>query len=489
VEGVAEETQGCQVTRRDFVLSLPWAGSLGSATPQDEFGFERGPWGGPAIVRKLYLSRRSSAWPYPGADLRRDVAEIDRYLSELELKYPNQIRFSGGEVVQEDMESSAWLSELGDADAVLAFTLNDYIPRLLQKVVDAGRPTLIFSRPYSGHDWTMLAAFTQKGAKADVLASSDLGDLDRYVRLFGSIHHLRNSKVLLISTPARHPRTDGFEREFGTKFSFPSYLDLKAAYDSVDVKLARKAAEEFVRSASKVVEPSPAEIVDSLRLYLGLRKLLVQEKANAISIDCLGGFGRGELPAYPCVGFSKLSDLGLYGVCQCDLFSTMTQLLVTSFSGMPGFVSDPVIDASRNEVIHAHCVAPTALRGIGTSSPYIIRSHLEDNKGVSLQVLAPVGDAVTVAKFADAKRIMVSSGNVTGNVDDPRGCRTKIRTRVDNALVLLQRWSAALNSVTTYQPTRTDFLHRVVFFGDHVADLERLGRLAGFQVVHEARSW
>jgi len=28
-------------------------------------------------------------------------------------------------------------------------------------------------------------------------------------------------------------------------------------------------------------------------------------------------------------------------------------------------------------------------------------------------------------------------------------------------------------------------LHRVVFYGDHVWPIERLGRLTGFQVVHE----
>ena len=81
----------------------------------------------------------------------------------------------------------------------------------------------------------------------------------------------------------------------------------------------------------------------------------------------------------------------MYGVCEADFQSTMTQLLVTSFSGKPGFVSVPTFDTSRNEVIHAHCVAATCLRGLGGErSPYIVRTHMEDEKGVSIQVEMPV---------------------------------------------------------------------------------------------------
>ena len=275
-------------------------------------------------------------------------------------------------------------------------------------------------------------------------------------------------------------------RQYGTSFGFPSYLDLKAAYEAAPADKARELAGEFIRAAERVVEPKPEEIVDSFRLHLAIEALLEAEKANAVAIDCLGGFGRGDLPAYPCVSFSRLNDEGRYGVCECDLESTMTQLLVTPFSRMPGFVSDPVFDTSRNEVIHAHCVSARRLTGLDRApAPYRVRSHLEDHKGVSMQVLAPAGGPVTVARFADPKKMMVSRGEAIGNADDERGCRTKIRTRVPDAGRLLANWSAALNTGPEMPGTR-DLLHRVVFYGDHIRDIERLGRLLAFQVVHEA---
>lgn len=443
-----------------------------------------GPWDGPALVKKIYLGGRPG-WPRPDANLEQDRAEIEERLGELARRYPDQIRFAGGEMVRSAEEVAAWLKQASDADLILAFNMVTIIHPMLRVLVESGKPTLLFARPYAGHDWTHAAIYMQRGAKLELIASSDFADLDPYVPLFRTVHHLRHSRVLLVSPPAARPATEGFTQQFGTQFGFPSYGDLKAAYEAASLEEARKLAAEFIKAAVRVVEPSEQEIVNSLRLYLGLREVLRKERANAIAIDCLGGFGRGDLPAYPCIAFSRFNDAGLYGVCENDLDSAMTQLLVTSFSGKPGFVTDPVFDTSRNEVIHAHCVSATRLRGIHSEpSPYLVRSHLEDHKGASLQVLAPAGEPVTVARFAGPKKLLVSTGEAVGNVDDERGCRTKIRTKVTDARKLLAGWSAALNTGPAMPGTR-DLLHRVLFYGDHVEAIERLGRLLGFQVVHE----
>ena len=146
--------------------------------------------------------------------------------------------------------------------------------------------------------------------------------------------------------------------------------------------------------------------------------------------------------------------------------------MITGYSGKPGFVSDPTFDTSRNEVIHAHCVAATRMWGIGgPACPYILRSHMEDNKGVSVQVEMPVHETITCAKFSDPKTLLISTAEVTGNIDGPRGCRTKMVTRVVDARKLVEGWSGGL--------------HRVIFYGDQVEAVRRMGRLMGFKVVQE----
>lgn len=129
---------------------------------------------------------------------------------------------------------------------------------------------------------------------------------------------------------------------------------------------------------------------------------------------------------------------------------------------------------SRNEVIQSHCVAPTALYGPGgPRSPYILRTHLETAAGVSLQVLLPIGETVTVARFENPRRLLASTAEVLGNIDSPDGCRTQIRTRVRDARKLLEGYSGGLG------------VHRVSFYGDYLEPLRKMGRLMGFEVVRE----
>ena len=178
-------------------------------------------------------------------------------------------------------------------------------------------------------------------------------------------------------------------------------------------------------------------------------------------------------------------DLGLTGVCEADMDSTLTQLILTYAFGVPGFVSDPVIDTSNNTVIHAHCVSATRMDGpSGPRAPYIIRSHLEDDKGASLQVRMRIGQVITTAKLVNLDTMLISTGTITDTPDVDRGCRTKIRTRVKDGEKLLASWGAALTPGPGMPGTR-DLLHRVVFYGDHTKEVARLGRLLGFQLVEE----
>jgi L-fucose isomerase-like protein len=359
-------------------------------------------------------------------------------------------------------------------DGVLMVPVSQPTPPLRALVDALTVPGLFFSRPYATHAWSSIAELRRSGRKLDVIASSSYGDLDPYMRMFRTVHHMRKSKVLVgAATPAgRQGAADAYSKHFGTTFKFVTGPEFRNAFDAVDERQARKEAGEFVGGALRVVEPSQKEILDGVRFYIALKRMLEHEKANALTIDCFGTLAANTLPGYPCIAWSKFNDAGLYGVCEGDLASTMTQLLVTSYSGMPGFVSDPVFDTSRNEVIHAHCVSATKMKGInGPASPYIIRNHLETNEGAVVQVLMPSNETITVARFTGPTRFLMSTAEVTGPVDSDRGCRTQIRTRVSDAEKWLQSFSAGL--------------HRVIFYGDHTEALERMGRLMGFQAVRE----
>jgi len=460
------------LTRRHFGLSLCGL-PFGFAAAAEEFGSM--PWNQPAIVAKVYLaSPKVIHWPKPTLDVSQDVAEVEARLAEVQRKHSHNVRFVGGEIIRSGSDMRPWLEKVGDIDGVLIVPITQPMPALGELLNAVNVPCLFFSRPYATHGWSGIADLQKSGKKIDVVATSSYGDLDPYMRAFRTVHHLRKSKVLVgAATPGRRQQTtDAFTKQFGTSFKFVTGPELKAAFDGADERQAQKEADDFTRGALRVVEPSQKEIRDGLRFYLALQNMLKQEKANAFTIDCFGTLAANTLPGYPCIAWSKFNDAGLYGVCEADLASTMTQMLVTSYSGMPGFISDPVFDISRNEVIHAHCVAATKMKGInGPSSPYIIRNHLETNEGAVLQVLMPSGETITVARFTSPTKILVSTAEVTGPVDSDRGCRSQIRTRVPDAERWLRNFTAGL--------------HRVIFYGDYVKDIERMGRLMGFDVTRE----
>jgi hypothetical protein len=463
-------TASLDLTRRQFGMTLAAANASSvvmAATGEDA------PWSGPAIVRKVFVGIPKPTWPRPDLDFKQEMAGISGKLDELERRHPGLVRFTGGEWLKAPGDVEPWAKGLSDVDAVLLLDLTSSTSGIYAALDKVDIPKLLFTRPITG--WAFLdgARWIQQGRKCDMVASSSFEDLAPHLPMLRTMHHLRHSKVLIVREGASaRGGAEGFTRQFGTAMAFPSYQDLKAAYDAVDPGKARDEAREFTRGALKVVEPSASDIEKAARFHLAMKAVLAEEKANAITIDCLGGFHRGDLPAYPCMAWSKLNDEGLYGVCESDLLSTMTQLLLTSYSGRPGFVSDPSFDIHRNEVIHAHCVAATCMKGVGgKNSPYIIRSHMEDNQGVSVQVQMPLGEVVTCAKFSAPDTFLVSTGEVTSNLDSPRGCRTKIVTKVADARKFVEGYTGGL--------------HRVLFYGDYVRAVERMGRLMGFRVVKE----
>ena len=118
------------------------------------------------------------------------------------------------------------------------------------------------------------------------------------------------------------------------------------------------------------MSPRPTRSSRSAAMYVGMRDLMKQHGARAIAINCLGGFYGGHMAAYPCLGFSQLNNDGFVGACEADMKSTLTMLAMSRLVGRPGYISDPVIDTSKNQIIYAHCVAMTRVDGPkGTPNP------------------------------------------------------------------------------------------------------------------------
>jgi hypothetical protein len=239
----------------------------------------------------------------------------------------------------------------------------------------------------------------------------------------------------------------------GVTFIPISFEELAAAHDAADQAGAHAFADRWIEEAQDVVEPSRAEIVGSGAMYVAMQDLLRKHNASGISINCLGGFYGGHLKAYPCLGFSQFNNDGLVGGCEADQMSALTMAVMGTLVGRPGFISDPVIDTSKNQIIYAHCVAMTKPFGSdGPVNPYRIRSHSEDRNGASIQSLLPAGYMTTTLELNPVSRqVLMHQAKTCGNNPSDMACRTKLEANVKGDIEkLTENWRMGWHRVTFY---------------------------------------
>jgi len=294
------------------------------------------------------------------------------------------------------------------------------------------------------------------------------------VKCFACLKKMRSAVILDVIDREPDEDAPAIQEVFGTKVVKISAEQVNKAYRKADRAQAREMAKRWIEEAEKIVEPSREEIEKSAVMYVAMRDLMREHRAPAITIDCLTLFYGGKLPAYPCLGFFQLNNDGLVGACEADLESTLTMLLVSNLVGRPGYISDPVIDTSKNQIIYAHCVAPSKVFGPqGSSNPYHIRSHSEDRKGAVVRSLMPLGEMTTTIKFSPTrKEVVIHQAKTVDNIDEDKACRTKLAAEVRDIDKLLGEWD------------RWSW-HRVTFYGDLKRPIENLAALAGFKVIWE----
>jgi len=284
---------------------------------------------------------------------------------------------------------------------------------------------------------------------------------------------IHSSRILAVNDEQSRPA----EPVMGIPLEYLSFATVNEAWKNADRDESRYIAERWQKNATEVTEVSFETLQNSAAMYLGMKKVLTDYDANAITLNCLGGFYGGHIHAYPCLGFHELNNEGLVGACECDVNSTATMVAFNLMSGgRPGYISDPVIDTASRQIIYAHCVAPNRMFGPeGTGNPYSIMTHSEDRQGASVRSILPVGYLTTTLQInPDRKEILLHQAIGRENDPDDRACRTKLCAEpledLEKLFTLWDSWG----------------WHRVTFFGDLKEPAYALADRIGWRVVEEA---
>jgi hypothetical protein len=424
-------------------------------------------------VAKLYIGTEGAHWPTPKLKLSEEVKRYEAEFAKRKAEFAD-VDFAVSETVSSVEQLRGIANRLQNVDGILAIHLSMGIWGILQELVALKRPTVLLAQPYSGHEWTGFGALRNRpeGAMFDCILSSDFNQLAVAVRPFRAIHHLREAKILNITAAPNTSYAQVVKDKFGTEIKAIGRERVLELYNAVPEADAKSEAEQWISQAERIVEPSRDEIVRSVRLALALQRLLDEEEATVITVDCYGTMWR-QLPAYPCLSHCRMNNLGYGGICESDLQSAMTHIIFQGLAGKPGFVSDPTVDESRNSIILAHCMGTTKMDGPGgKASPYKIRTIMERQEGVTVQARMRVGQKVTQAILLGTDEIRYFTGTIISTPETDRGCRTKIEVQVDGDVrKLWQNWTGGL--------------HRQTCYGDITEDLGRFCKFTGIRFVSE----
>ncbi len=287
------------------------------------------------------------------------------------------------------------------------------------------------------------------------------------------LRRMKASKILAVRDQNSGPAAD----IMGIPMENVSFAEVNEAWKAADKDEAGAIADRWQKTAAAVVGVSRQTLETSAAMYLAQKAVLKKHGANAITINCLGGFYGGHIHAYPCLGFHELNNEGLVGACECDVRSTATMVAFGALSqGRPGYISDPVVDTARRQIIYAHCVASNRAFGPkGETNPFQILTHSEDRQGASVRSILPVGYMTTTLEIAaDRKQILFHQAKIVENDPDDRACRTKICGDpvgdIEKLFTMWDQWG----------------WHRVTFYGDIKEGVFALADAMGWKVVPEA---
>ena len=474
------------ISRRNFVAaastSLLSASILGGWLPgRTALG---GPIGqkGPAAncvptVKACFVRRRGEygiPWPgqiYDGEAARKkymiQIAEAAKKLG-VKLELAADPLFS-------KQEAEAWIAaasaEKPDGLLVVLLDRHNHAWPTAYKAVESKIPTVIFSPV--GTAFTENTEPLAEKPGCFVCSTNDFRQVEYGMKMLKARAKMKATRCLVVK--GTQPRDDEMP-QLGIKLRYiPAAAFLEEYNRTPDNDEIRSMARELIQGAGRRLGATEKDVVNGIKGYVVSRSLMEREKADAITMDCLGALGDSQI-SLPCMSWSKMNDDGIPAACEADLGAVAAHVMVQYLFDRPGFQQDPVPETARDAIIGAHCSCPTKLCGFSEQAePYDIMHHhaardatrrtiwKNGQRITSLDVVLDGRRGALRSKKFTPTEALISTGEVLGNISVPPagGCVVSVMAKFD-----------AGTNVLAYPG-----FHQVWFYGEWKKELEAFCRL------------
>jgi len=342
-----------------------------------------------------------------------------------------------------------------------------------------------YKKPLAAMHMDIAAYLRSRGLEE--YAPLDLDELNHLIQLLQVRKAIKQTKILIVSDEELIPvgtvssiwNLEDLKNRFGVDYKRISF---KKFFDAMDIALQSKKikeiADKLIENAQKV-HMKEDYVRQSVTFYIAAKTLMENYSCNAFTIPCFE-LCATQIPAKrkftPCLTHTLLKDEGYPSSCEGDLNVLLTMALLMYISKKSAYMGNSHMESKEGNILAVtHDVPGLKMKGFNSPDlPYEIKNFTFGGWGATLRYdfSKDKGEEVTLARFnPTATKLLATKGEIVGGGGFNRiGCNFSVYIKV---------------------PDVTDFFHREVDFGNHLAmvygdytqELKEMANLIKFKVV------
>ncbi|MFC2126464.1 hypothetical protein ACFLU5_16870 [Bacteroidota bacterium] len=372
-------------------------------------------------------------------------------------------------------EADKWLGDAksSQADGLMVMVLDrqQHSWPTAQKAADSGIPTVIFSP--LGTSFTTNTIHLADKPGCIVYSTNDFGQAAYGMKMLKAGARMQHTRCVVIMGTERK---ETILADTGITLQYVPANTFIEIYNSMGAnKDITNMAGEYINLAQEIRHASRQDVINGIKSYLVAAQIMENEKADAISMDCLGALGDKEV-SLPCIAWSRMNDDGIPAACEADVGAIASHIMVQYLFDRPGFQQDPVADTSDDTIIGAHCSCPTRLNGFNNPPEPFELVHHHGNRDAVPRTIWKIGQRVTSLDVLpanetekDRTQLLISTGSVVDNMKVPPsgGCVVSVKVKFDRG-----------HEVLSFPG-----FHQLFFYGDYKNELEDFCKLYNFDAT------
>ena len=423
-------------------------------------------------IKVAFVRRKEEygmAWPgavYDGEATRRDYTEKLKQAAK-QLTISLDIRSTP---IYTSEEADIWIQEAKksnvDGLVVMVHDRQQHAWPTAQKAAESGIPSVIFSPLGTSFTTNTINLADKPGCV--VYSTNDFSQVVYGLKMLQAKSRMKRSKCVVIKDNERKEAL--LSTDTGITLQYVPAETFINIYNSMPVNNeVIKMAEDYLTQAKAMRLATRQDVINGIKSYLVAGKILENEKADAISMDCLGALGNIDV-SLPCISWSRMNDDGIPAACEADEGAIAAHIMVQYLFDRPGFQQDPVADTSDDTLIGAHCSCPTRLNGFNNSPEPFELIHHHGNRDAVPRTIWKIGQKVTLLDFLpsnEKSQLLFSTGTVVDNLSVPPsgGCVVSVKYKMDS----------------TQEVLSFPGFHQLFFYGDYKKELKDFCQLCNFE--------